>query len=403
LILRIPIAAFLLSEESVAAVEAMKEDRVFLRSRIETHEGGIDRALAYLAENKTPPLLIVESKAQGDALFDQLGGLADVCAPDTFVLLIGAENDIALYRNLIGLGISDYLVGPVTVDALKNSIVNIFKDEDMERSGRVIAFFGVAGGVGSSVIAHNVAYELTKAYEEDAIVVDMDIFCGTAALNFNMQPRQTIADVFANINRLDESLLHQYLMEFDDRTSVLASPASLSAGIQFTAESYAAIIKVVKVMAEFIILDIPHIWEPWVREALTEADDMVLVTRPDLTNLRNAKNMIEFMGAVRGSDVPTRLVFNQVGAAKKADLSGKDFKDALALEPALSIPYDPDGFGKALNTGALMSKASAKSKATAAIIELAKLISAREKGEGEEEEKGKKGLMNLFKKSKKKK
>jgi pilus assembly protein CpaE len=218
-----------------------------------------------------------------------------------------------------------------------------------------------------------------------------------------MQPRQTIADVFANINRLDESLLHQYLMEFDDRTSVLASPASLSAGIQFTAESYAAIIKVVKVMAEFIILDIPHIWEPWVREALTEADDMVLVTRPDLTNLRNAKNMIEFMGAVRGSDVPTRLVFNQVGAAKKADLSGKDFKDALALEPALSIPYDPDGFGKALNTGALMSKASAKSKATAAIIELAKLISAREKGEGEEEEKGKKGLMNLFKKSKKKK
>jgi hypothetical protein len=34
LILKIPIAAFLLSEESVAAVEAMKEDRVFLRSRI---------------------------------------------------------------------------------------------------------------------------------------------------------------------------------------------------------------------------------------------------------------------------------------------------------------------------------------------------------------------------------
>jgi pilus assembly protein CpaE len=91
------------------------------------------------------------------------------------------------------------------------------------------------------------------------------------------------------------------------------------------------------------------------------------------------------------------VVLNQTGAAKKAELSAKDFKDALAIEPCVSIPYDPEAFGLALNNGEMMSKANAKSKATAAIGELAKIVSGREVVEDVK----KKGL-GLFKKTKKK-
>ena len=107
--------------------------------------------------------------------------------------------------------------------------------------------------------------------------------------------------------------------------------------------------------------------------------------------------MVEYLGPKRGPDAPTRVVLNQVGAAKKADLSSGDFKDALAIEPCISIPYDPEAFGLALNNGEMMSKASAKSKATNAIKELAKIVSGREVAEEEE----KKGL-GLFKMGKKK-
>ena len=85
-----------------------------------------------------------------------------------------------------------------------------------------------------------------------------------------------------------------------------------------------------------------------------------------------------------------------MGAAKRSDLSNKDFKDALALEPALSIPYDPEAFGLALNNGEMMSKASKKSKATAGIIELAKIVSGREKADEKEKKRG--GLFNIGKK-----
>ena len=276
-------------------------------------------------------------------------------------------------------------------------MAKIFQETGTDSNGRVIAFAGMTGGAGSSVISHNVAHELFATYDEQVIVVDMDIAYGTAALDFNMQPRQTVVDALTQSNDLDAGLLHQFFLEFGEtKLSVLGSPASLGTGLQVTAEPVDKLLRVIKPMAEFIILDLPHIWDGWINDVLASADEVVLIARPDLTNLRNAKNVVEYLGPKRGTDAPTRLVLNQVGAAKRADLSPGDFKDALAMEPALSIPYDPEAFGKALNVGEMMTKASAKSKATEAIIQLAKIVSARE-ADDEGEKKG-----GLFKRGKKK-
>ncbi len=391
MIIRISIGAFLLSQESLSAIEALKVDRLFFRSTVETHEGGIDAAIAQLSDQTTPDLLIVETTGSQDQMFDQLEALANVCDPETRLVLIGAENDIELFRTLIAEGVSDYLIAPISDERIKTSVAKIFQTRSGE-DGRVIAFAGMTGGAGSSVIAHNVAYELAETYDEQVIVVDLDITYGTAALNFNMNPRQTIVDALSNSASLDAAMVNQYLMEFEDtKLSVLASPASLNTGLHVSSEPLDAVLKAVKPMAGFIILDIPHVWEGWVNDTLAGADEVVMVCRPDLANLRNAKNVVEYIGAKRGADAPTRLVLNQVGAAKRADLSEKDFKEAIALTPVASVPYEPEAFGHALNTGEVMSKASAKNKATAVINELAITLSAREPVEEE-----KKSIMSMF-------
>ena len=398
MILRIPIGAFLLNQDSKAAVESLKQDGLFFRCTIETHDGGIEAATTHLAEQRTPTLLIVETNAQQDQMFQQLEALANICDPDVKLILIGGLNDIELFRTLIREGISDYLISPVTAEQLKASVSKIFEGGGGSKLGRVIAFLGATGGVGNSVVAHNAAHEMSVHYNEQVIVVDLDIAYGTAALDFNMQPRQTIVDALTQAGRLDAGLLGQYLMEFGEtKLSLLASPSSLGTGMQVTPESLDAMMTAIKPMAEFIVLDLPHTWDPWVHDVLAAADEVVLVSRPDLTNLRNAKNMIEYLGPKRANDAPTRLVLNQTGAAKRTELSAGDFKDQLAMEPALSIPYDPEAFGRALNNGEMMSKASAKSKATEAIIELAKIISGREV-----QEEGGKKVLSLFSKGKKK-
>ena len=363
MILRIAIGAFLNSKETAEAVESLKEDRLLFRSTIDVHEGGISGAVSYLSDKQTPKLMIVETSSQDEKIFEELDGLANVCDPETRVILIGKQNDIGLFRTLIQAGISDYLITPLGDDVLRDSIAKVFEGVDSDSSGRVIAFAGMTGGAGSSVIAQNVAHELTVAYDEQAIIVDFDLSFGTAALTYNMQPRQTIVDALSQTDRLDAGLLNQFFMDYGEgKLSVLASPSSLSIGMHITPDSLEPLLRVLKPMAEFIVLDVPHVWESWVNDVIADADELILICRPDLTNLRNAKNVVEYLGPKRGVEYPTRVVLNQVGAAKRADLSNKDFKDALALDPSLSIPYDPEAFGRALNNGEMMSKASAKAK-----------------------------------------
>ncbi len=376
-------------------MEALTGDRLLFRCDFVIEAGGLDTAISVLAEKPTPNLLIVEMDAPRDLFFERLGALANVCDPATKVILIAQHNDIELFQELIKNGVSDYLVGPVTAERLRDSIAKVYQGTENESEGRIIAFTGLAGGAGSSVIAHNTANELANIYGSRVVVLDLDICFGTAALNFNIQPRQTIADALSQAGRLDESLLDQFFMLFEENISILASPASLNVGLQIAPDSFDALLKAVRPMGDFIILDLPHVWVPWISDALAAADEVILVARPDLTNLRNAKNMVEFVGPKRGVEAPTRLVLNQVGASKRADLSEKDFVEAVAMSAAVSIPYDAEVFGQALNNGEMLSKVSKKNKSTLAIAELAKLVSAREVAE----DKKKSSIFSIFKKS----
>jgi len=377
-------------------MEVLRGDRLLFRCNFEIEQGGLNTAVSSLAKKQTPSLLIVEMDAPREEFFTHLEALANVCDPETRLILISTHNDIELFQSLIKNGVSDYLVGPVTPERLRDSIAMVYQGLEADSDGRVIACMGMSGGVGSSVIAHNLAYELASAYDEKAVIIDFDICYGTASLNFNMQPRQTIVDALGQLGRLDDDLLDQFFMQFEDRVAILASPASLNTGVEITPQSFDLLLKAVKPMGGFVILDLPHFWVPWVSDAMAAADELLLIARPDLTNLRNAKNVVEYVGPKRGVDAPTRLILNQVGAAKRADLADKDFIEAIAMSPAASIPYEPDVFGRALNNGEMMSKVAAKSKATIAIRVMTKLASARDVAEKEV----KKSIFSMFKKSK---
>ena len=378
MILRINIGAFVLTDAVRDAVNALNDDRLFLRSTISVQEGGMASALEFLTQRSTPELLLVETKSMDEALFNELNALADVCQPGTRVIIVGAENDINLFKTLIDQGISQYFLETVTVEELKTAIVDAFADKSLNAKSRTIAFSGLRGGVGSSVLAHNVASELAHLYDEDVIIVDLDIPFGTAALGYNIQPSQTVADAISQAGSIDETLLMRYLESGGKNVSILCAPGNLNSGIEITPQSLEAVLNIVKQMASYVILDIPHVWNAWVQDMVVDADDTVIVGVPDLYNLRDGKNMFEFLSPNRGLEAPTRLVLNKVGELKKGELSEKEFKDVLGTKPSLNIPFDPDAFSAAMNNGDMLRKVASKSKAAQAVEILAKMVSGKE-------------------------
>jgi len=111
--------------------------------------------------------------------------------------------------------------------------------------------------------------------------------------------------------------MEQLLVEYDDKLSLLLSPGTPSNETRVTTETINGLMRAIRPMADFIILDLPRTWDSWVIDLLASTDELVLVGKPDLANLRNGKSMVEFLGSKRGTDSPTRLVLNQVGEVKK--------------------------------------------------------------------------------------
>jgi pilus assembly protein CpaE len=164
----------------------------------------------------------------------------------------------------------------------------------------------------------------------------------------------------------------------DKNISLLCSPGNLNTGVDITDRSLEKILSIIRQMASYVILDVPHLWNNWVQDVLVDADETVIVGAPNLYNLRNGKNMIEFLAPNRGIHIPTRFVLNKVGEAKKGELEAKEFKEVMDVQPALSIPYDSETFNSAMNNGEMISKVAASSKAAHSIEVLAKMVSGKE-------------------------
>ena len=375
---RIAIHVFAERQDTLAAAERAGQDRRLSRASTQIRPGGVPAAVAAYQNEPTPPLIVVECLADPATLLSQIDALADVCDAGTKVVVIGATNDILLFRELMRRGVSEYLVAPIQPLQLIASIGGLFSDPSQPFVGRTIAFVGARGGAGASAVAHNTAYAISERIGANAVIVDYDLPFGTAGLDFNQDPISGVADALGQPDRLDATLLDRMLVRCTDKLSLFAAPATLDSDWDIGPDAFEEVTTRIRATAPFVILDLPHLWSPWMRRTLISADEVVVVATPDLASLRNAKNMIDLVKHSRPNDAPPRLVLNQVGLPGRPEIPTKDFGAALGVHPSLVIPFDAKLFGAAANNGQMLLDSAAKSKPAEAFQTLAQIITQRE-------------------------
>ncbi len=401
---RIAIHVFAERQDTLAAAERAGQDRRLSRATTQIRVGGVAAAVEAYQHEPTPPLIIVECLKDPQTLLWEVDQLAEVCDAGTKVVVIGATNDILLFRELMRRGVSEYLVAPLQPLQLIAAIGGLFNDPAQPFVGRSIAFVGARGGAGASSVAHNTAYAMSERIGANTVIVDYDLPFGTAGLDFNQDPLNGVADALSQPDRLDPVLLDRMMVRCTDKLSLFAAPATLDTDWDISPEAFEEVTTQIRSTAPFVVLDLPHLWSGWMRRTLIAADEVVVVATPDLASLRNAKNMIDLIRQGRPNDAPPRLVLNQVGVPGRPEIPAKDFGAALGVHPSLVIPFDPKVFGAAANNGQMILDAGAKSKAADAFQMLAQIVSCRElpmlpgpKGKGGKGE-GKSLFAGLFKK-----
>lgn len=374
---RISVQAFCETEGIANLIERAGEDRRMSKAHLKVHMGGLATAVEFYQTAPTPNLIILESRSEPKELLVGLRQLSEFCDPTTKVVVIGHYNDVGLYRELIRTGISEYVVAPISMADIVSVISSIFVDPEAEPIGRSIAFIGAKGGVGSSTIAHNVAWAMSNLFASEVVVADMDLAFGTANINFDQDPAQGIADAVFSPERIDEVYLDRLLAQCAERLSLLAAPSTLDRVYDFDIDAFTQIIDTAQRSAPLLVLDVPHVWNGWTRNTLMKADEIVITVTPELANLRNAKNLVDMLKKIRPNDGPPKLIVNQAGVPKRPEISVADFVEPLGVTPMAVIPFEPLLFGNAANNGRMLGEMDAKSPIVASISEIAHILTGR--------------------------
>jgi pilus assembly protein CpaE len=374
---RVSVQAFCETVETAAAIQAAGEDRRMAKAHLRIQMGGLTAAIEAYQSSPTPNVIILESDNRSEDILGGLDQLANYCDAGTRLVVIGQMNDVRLYRELVRRGVSDYLIAPVGTLQVVRAVCGLFSAPDAKPVGRIVAVVGAKGGVGASTVAHNIAFAIARDLMLDAVVTDLDLAFGTAGLDFNQDPPQGIAEAVFSPDRIDTAFVDRLLAKCTDHLSLLAAPATLDRVYDFGADAFDAIFDSLRTSVPCVVLDVPHQWTGWSKQTLIGADDILIVAAPDLANLRNTKNLYDFLKASRPNDHLPRYCLNQVGVPKRPEIKAADFAKALEDEPVAIIPFEPQLFGAAANNGQMIAEISAGHRTAEMFRQLAQQLTGR--------------------------
>jgi pilus assembly protein CpaE len=206
-----------------------------------------------------------------------------------------------------------------------------------------------------------VGWALAEALGLPTIIADFDLAFGTLGLDFNQDTGQGLGEALAAGDRLDDAMLEKLMSKCSERLTLLTPPCAIDAA-DASPERAVQLVQRLGRATTVIALDLPLGWQPSTRALIAEADQLVITAEPDLANLRNAKNLIDTVRALRGGDEPPLLALNKLHLPRRPEISPRDFANAMELEPAALIEFDAQLFGTAANNGLMIGEISAKSR-----------------------------------------
>jgi pilus assembly protein CpaE len=342
------------------------------RAEITVERGGLDGAAVRCAAHQRPDLVVIDSTLRGAMMLTSLDRLMQAAGTETKVIILGAVNDVTLLRELAQRGVDEYMVYPVTAEDVVGTTCAMFAGLD---KARVIAVIGARGGIGASTIAHNLAWSIAERLGAGTTLVDLDLPFGAAAFNFKLEPPRSLADVLDAGEAVNDVALEQVAIQRTERLTILPAPACPRRASDLQADTAQALVAAARRLSSYVVLDLPHMWAPWVREALLGADEVVLVSCPDIASLRNTDNMAKRIREQHKTD-PT-VVLSMTGVPKRPEVPLKEFAEALGITPACTFAFEPNIFGAAALTGQMLGEIAPGSKAAAHIDQLATLLTGR--------------------------
>lgn len=289
---------------------------------------------------------------------------------------------VAVTRRVLRSEAIDVLPIPFTPDELHQAIEtgrdarSKVPNNQQSRGGRVVAFVGALGGVGTTTLATQAA--MIWASTRSVCLIDLDVQFGNAALYLNLRPQLSLADLIDAGDRLDIEFLRSVAAPHPSGMQVIACPPDIMPLDALTPEFVDKLLDVAAQAFDIVIVDLPCAWVNWSLGALQKSDIICLISGLSVPGVHQAKRQLELIDA-NGLGERTKIVLNRVITPLfgKTDVSGTEA--ALRRKVHFAIANDYQTVSSAIDEGRSIAAIKVKSRVDkdvrALVASLATLVS----------------------------
>lgn len=292
----------------------------------------------------------------------------------TPIIILTAQDSLTEKMRGFEAGADDYMTKPFEPAELSMRVdVHLKRAEALsaalaaqtapaQSNGRLLACFSLRGGSGVSTLAVNLAISLTEIWSQPAVLLDLALTGGHAALLLDVPLKRTWANLAAaQPEELEPEFVEGHLARHRSGVRLLASPARAEDGDLVTGPHVTNALRLLRLSYAYLVADLPHDFRDTTLPALDAADLILMPFAPDLASLRSAAAALDTFKVLDYPLDKVRLILNHTFA--KHALAQADIERALNRKIDFVIPHAADEVVKAVNVGQPLALSAATSPA----------------------------------------
>ena len=266
--------------------------------------------------------------------------------PATNIVLLAATLEPGLMLEGMRAGVSEYLAEPLSSADFAAAINRLVGLRTAAPAGPIFGFIGAKGGVGTTTVAVNVATTLAKLSSAGALMIDLHIVYGDAAVYLGADTRHSVVDAIENLHRFDRAFFRSLLVHTPAGLDLLASSdrptvpgidvRRLGSVLEFAATQY-----------PYTVADVPRS-DLSILDSLDHVGTLVVVANQELATVRNAGRMSNALRS-RYPKAKVMTVINRMD--RRSEIGQQDVERAVGGRIAHQVPSDYRRALHAMNQG----------------------------------------------------
>lgn len=277
--------------------------------------------------------------------------------PATQIVILSVQGDPNYMRRAMLAGARDFLTKPPSVDELTGAIRRAGKMAFEERAkaatlsghgggvaaaqaqtGKVIVVYSPKGGGGATTVAVNLAVTLHNE-ETPAALVDANLQFGDVAVFMNEQVRNSILDLAPRADELEADVVRDVMINHNaSGVKILAAPMRPEYAENVTGEQFAKVLKFMRSMYSYIIVDASSTLTDVVLAAMDASDLIVLITTQEIPAIKNARLFLDLADVLNIHRRRILFVMNRFD--KRIGIMPEKISENFKHEIVAVIPYE---------------------------------------------------------------